>query len=102
MPKYIMFTKLTNEGSQTLHAHPERMDAVYKEIEELGVKRLASYAILGPWDFINIVEAPDNGTIAHLSVDLASRGTQTIATYPIVEAEQFVARLTGDHQIGKN
>lgn len=102
MPKFIMLTKLTNQGAQTLHTHPERMEDVYKEIEELGVKRLASYAILGPWDFINILEAPDNGTIAHLSVDLASRGTSTIATYPIVEAEQFIARLTGDHQIGKN
>lgn len=102
MPKYIMLTKLTGQGAQTLHAHPERMDEVFKEIEEFGVKRLASYAILGPWDFVNILEAPDNGTIAHLSVDLASRGTSTIDTYPIVEAEQFIARLTGDHQIGKS
>lgn len=100
MPKFVMLTKLTSQGAHTLHTHPERMEEVYAEIEKMGVKRLASYAVLGPWDFINIVEAPDNGTVAHLSVDLASRGTSTITTYPIVEAEQFIARLSGPEQIG--
>jgi uncharacterized protein with GYD domain len=78
------------------------MAEVYKEIEELGVKRLASYVLLGPWDFMSILEASDNATIAHLSVDLASRGTNEITTYPIVDNSEFMARLGGLHQIGES
>ena len=75
MPHYILLSSLTSEGGQTLHANPDRMSEVNQEIAEFGCKVHAQYATLGLYDFVTIVEADDNETVAHLSVDLSSRGT---------------------------
>src|SRR5499427_4955261 len=75
MPTYILLSSLTPEGSQTLHKDPERLDAVNKESSEFGCKVVTQYAVLGGYDFVTIVDAPDNETVAHMSVDLSSRGT---------------------------
>ena len=74
MPTYILLSTLTPEGRQTLHRNPERLEEVNREITEFGCKVVAQYAVLGPYDFVSIIEADDNETIAHLSVDLGSRG----------------------------
>ena len=72
---------LTPEGRQTLHRNPERLEEVNREITEFGCKVVAQYAVLGPYDFVSIIEADDNETIAHLSVDLGSRGPCTLRPY---------------------
>jgi uncharacterized protein with GYD domain len=102
MPTYVLLTTLTSEGSQTLHANPSRVAAVDDEIKEFGCKVLAQYAVLGPYDFVTVIEAPDNETVAHLSVDLASRGTIKILTLPAISVESFVGKLEGPQQIGKS
>ena len=66
MPTYILLSSLTPEGSQTLHENPNRLDQVNKEITAFGCKVVAQYATLGPYDFVSIIEAADNETIAHL------------------------------------
>ena len=73
MPTYVLLSTLTTEGGQTLHAHPERMEQVNREISEFGCSVVSQYALLGAYDFLTVVEAPDNETVAHLSVDLGSR-----------------------------
>ncbi len=78
MPTYVLLSTLTPEGSKTHHKRPDRVDEVNREIEEFGCKIVGQYSVLGAYDFVSIVEAPDNETIAHLSVDLASRGTLRI------------------------
>ena len=60
MPRYILLTSLTPEGRKTLKERPYRMKEVDKEIESMGIKILSQYATLGPFDFVNVVEAPDN------------------------------------------
>ncbi len=102
MPTYVMLTTLTPEGSQTLHKRPERLQEVNREIEEFGCKVVAQYAVLGQYDFVSIVEAPDNETIAHLSVDLASRGTVKIQTLPASPLPDLINKLKGKSQIGKS
>ncbi len=102
MPTYVMLTTLTPEGSQTLHKRPERLQEVNREIEEFGCKVVAQYAVLGQYDFVSIVEAPDNETIAHLSVDLASRGTVKIQTLPASPLPDLIDKLKGKRQIGKS
>ena len=82
MARYILLSTLTAEGRQTLHQRPARLSEVNEELERMGVKVVAQYAVLGPYDFITIVEAPDNETIAHASLDLGSRGTVSIMTLP--------------------
>ncbi len=101
MPKYVLLSTLTTEGRQTMHAHPERLEAVNKEIEELGCHVQSQYAVLGVYDFVTIVEAPDNEVAAHLSVDLGSRGTVNIMTLPVIEIADLRRKLEGTDQIGR-
>jgi len=101
MPTYVLLSSLTPEGSQTLHEDPERVDAVNKEISEFGCKIVTQYALLGGYDFLTIIEAPDNATVAHLSVDLSSRGTVRIVTMPAILISEFKAKLKGAKQMGK-
>jgi uncharacterized protein with GYD domain len=101
MPRYMLLSTLTTQGRESLHSHPERLVEVDQEIEKMGVKVVAQYALLGPYDFVSIVEAPDNETIAHLSVDLGSRGTVQIMTLPAIPLESFQKALQGPHQLGR-
>lgn len=101
MPTYILLSSLTPEGSQTLHENPRRLDEVNKEIAGFGCKVIGQYATLGPYDFVSIIEAPDNETVAHLSVDLSSRGTVRIMTLPAIPTTKFLKKLKGQKQIGK-
>ena len=88
MPTYVMLTNLTPEGVQTLKNNPGRVGEVNKEVEQLGVKVKDQWATLGQFDFITIVEAPDDTTMAKVSVELGSRGTmssQTLAAMPVAD-----------------
>jgi uncharacterized protein with GYD domain len=101
MPTYIMLTTLTSEGAHTVHANPDRLNAVNEEVASFGCTVVAQYAVLGAYDFVTIVEAPDNETIAHLSVDLGSRGTAKIQTLPAIAVESLVEKLKGPDQLGR-
>ncbi|KPV61820.1 MAG: GYD domain protein [Candidatus Bathyarchaeota archaeon BA1] len=90
MPTYILLSTLTDEGRKTVKERPERIKEVNKEVEALGVKVISQYAVLGPYDFINVVEAPDNQTIARVSVELGSRGTVQIMSLPAIPIEEFI------------
>jgi uncharacterized protein with GYD domain len=90
MATYIMLTNLTDEGAKTITKNPGRIKEVDKELEGFGVKVVAQYAVLGPYDFVNIVEAPDNSTIARVSAELASRGSVKILTMAAMPIEQFI------------
>lgn len=93
MPIYIMLSTLTDEGRKTIKKHPERIEEVNREIESMGSKVLAQYAVLGEYDFLNILEAPNNEAIAKLSIELGSRGTIQIVTLPAIPVEEFIARM---------
>ncbi|MGH7544942.1 MAG: GYD domain-containing protein [Gemmatimonadota bacterium] len=95
MPTYVMLSSLTDEGAKTLTGKPERIREVNKEIEKLGVKVTVQYAVLGPYDFVNIVEAPDNETIARVSAELGARGSVKLVTLPAVPIDVFIASLKG-------
>ena len=85
MPTYIMLSTLTAQGRQTLIANPERLRAVNKDVEELGATVLHQWATLGPFDFVNIVEAPDAATIARVSAVLGARGSAKFETYEAMD-----------------
>jgi len=93
MPTYILLSTLTDEGRKTVKERPQRIKEVNKEIEALGVKVLAQYAVLGPYDFVNVVEAPDNKTIARVSMELGSRGTVQITSLPAIQIDEFIASM---------
>jgi len=91
MPVYILLSTLTAEGRKTVKGRPERILEVDKEIEAFGVKVLSQYAVLGPYDFVNVVEAPDNEAIGRASVELGSRGTVQIISMPATPVDEFIA-----------
>lgn len=90
MPIYILLSNLTDEGRRTVKERPERILEVDKEIEAWGAKVIAQYAVLGPYDFVNVVRAPDNKTIAKVSMELGARGTVQILSMPAIPVEEFV------------
>src|ERR1700737_1155750 len=100
MPRYVLLSTLTPEGRKTVHQHPQRVFEVNDEIVAFGCRVLAQYALLGPYDFMTAVEAPDSETVAHLSVDLGSRGSVNIMTLPAIDLPDFVAQLQRAEQLG--
>jgi uncharacterized protein with GYD domain len=93
MATYILLSTLTDEGRKTVKDNPSRIQEVNKEIESMGAKVVGQWAVLGRYDFVNVVEAPDNETIARISVELGARGTIQITTLPAIPVEVFQARL---------
>lgn len=93
MATYVMLTNLTPEGVQTLKNNPARVGEVNKEVEQLGVTVKEQWATLGPYDFITIVEAPDEKTMARVSIELGSRGTMSSQTLAAIPAEELAKSL---------
>lgn len=90
MKTFIMLSTLSPEGVQTIKNNPSRIKEVNKEIEALGAKVIDQWATLGRFDFVNVVEAPDEKTIAKVSLELGSRGTATYETLAAVPVDEFI------------
>ncbi len=93
MPTFIMLTSLTSEGVQTVKNNPSRIREVNRELEQLGVTVKAQWATLGRYDFVNVVEAPDENVMARASLELGSRGTSRYETLTAIPIDEFIASL---------
>jgi uncharacterized protein with GYD domain len=93
MPTYAMLTNLTADGVRTLKNNPGRVAEVNKEVEQIGAKVVAQYATLGQYDFVTIIEAPDEQTMAKVSVELGSRGTMTSQTLAAMPSDELSSSL---------
>jgi uncharacterized protein with GYD domain len=94
MPKYLMLSTLSEQGLQTLRANPERVREVNKDMEELGAKVVQQWFVLGPYDFVNIVEAPSASVIAKVSVALGARGSTHTQSYEMLEVDELLDLLS--------
>ena len=94
MPTYILLSKLTPQGVQTLRSNPDRLREVNRDVEELGAHVLHQWATLGPYDFVNVVEAPDAATIARVSVALGARGSASFDTLSALSIEEFLGAIS--------
>jgi uncharacterized protein with GYD domain len=90
MAKFVMLTTLTDEGRKTITGNPERIREVNKEVEAMGAKVLAQYAMLGPYDFINVLEAPNNEAVSKVAIALGSRGTLQTMTMAAMDIDAFI------------
>ena len=90
MAVYVMLTTLTSQGRRTVKGHPERIREVNEEVEKLGVKVVSQYAVLGPYDFVNILEAPSNEVITKLAMELGARGTVQTVTLAAMPIDEFI------------
>ena len=93
MPTYIMLSTLTPEGVQTIKNNPQRIREVNREVEQLGAMVKAQWATLGHFDFVNIIEAPDDRTMARVSLELSSRGTAHYESLSAIPIDDFIASL---------
>ena len=78
---------------QTLHANPARLREVNRDVEEMGAKVLHQWASLGEYDFVNIIEAPDDITIAKVSLALGARGSSKLESLPLISIDDLLATL---------
>jgi uncharacterized protein with GYD domain len=90
---YVMLTTLGPDGWATVREHPERIREVTDEVQSMGLRVVAQYALLGQWDFLNVIEAPDEATLAKAAISLAARGTMRTMTMQAVPVDQLVERL---------
>ena len=95
MPTYVMLSTIGPDGAATLRQNPERLKEVNAEVEAMGVKVLEQYALLGNYDFLNIIEAPDEKAIARVAMTLAARGTLKTTTLTAIPVDEFIAGMRG-------
>jgi uncharacterized protein with GYD domain len=93
MAYYVVLSTLTDEGRKTIKEKPQRILEVNKELEKLGVKVKEQFAVLGPYDFVNIVEAPDNNAVMKMSVELGARGSVQLLTLAAMPIEEFIKKF---------
>ena len=93
MATYVMLTTLTDQGRKAIKENPQRIKEVNKEVEATGVKILAQYALLGPYDFVNILEAQDNKAVSEVAVELGARGTLQTLTMAAMTLDEFIGNL---------
>jgi uncharacterized protein with GYD domain len=90
---YVLLTTLTDDGARTIKTNPERIKQVNEELAHLGIRVVAQWAVLGLYDFISVVEAEDNVTVARVSAELASRGSIRVMTLPAIPIDEFIAGI---------
>jgi uncharacterized protein with GYD domain len=93
MPTYVMLTTLGPDGWETLRENPDRINGVREEVEALGLKVIAQYALMGQYDFLNVIEAPDEQAMAHAAIMLAARGTMRTTTMQAIPVEKLIETL---------
>ena len=93
MPTYIMLCTLTPDGVSTIKNNPARIREVNREVEQLGASVKAQWATLGHFDFISVVEAPDEKTMARVSLELGSRGTARYESLSAIPIDDFIGAV---------
>ncbi len=93
MATYVMLTTLTDEGRKTVKENPGRIKEVNKEVEGMGVKLVSQYAVLGQYDFVNIIEAPNNEAVVKVAIELGARGTLQTTTLVAMTLDQFIKSI---------
>lgn len=90
---YLMLSKLTAEGRKVVRDNPEKIKEVNKRVEEMGVKILSQHALLGSYDFVNILEAESNEEIAKLSIKITAGGKLETMTLPAIPIDEFIESM---------
>ena len=93
MATYVMLTTVGPDGWARIREQPERINEVTAEVEAMGLKVVAQYTLLGQWDFLNVIEAPDEATMARAAVALAARGTMRTTTLQALNVDELIASL---------
>jgi len=93
MITYIMLSSITSQGAKTLRSKPERIKEVNEQVAKMNARIISQYAVLGPYDFITILEAPDNETVAKISLEIGARGSVKILTLAAIPIDSFISNM---------
>ena len=93
MAEYIMLFRFTKTGVENIKESPARIKAAKKLFEANGAKVKTFYAVLGKYDTVCIVEAPDDETIARLSLQISAQGNVQAQTLRAFTEDQFVSMV---------
>lgn len=93
MPTYVLLSTLSADGVASLKANPSRVQQVNAQIESMGARILHQWALLGPYDFITVIDAPDELTVARVSIEIGARGSTRIQSLPAIPIEDFLAAI---------
>ena len=93
MATYVMLSTLSESGRKVLRGRPGWIRKVNADVQRMGARVVAQYAVLGPYDFVTIIEAPDNATISRVSVELGARGGVAGMTMAAIPLDEFIGRL---------
>ncbi len=93
MAAYAVFVKLTPAGRKSLSANPGRLDEVVQQAEKLGARVVQNFATIGEYDFVTIIEAPDNLAVSRIEAEISSLGTTRLMAHPAIAMPRFVELL---------
>jgi uncharacterized protein with GYD domain len=92
MTTFVLMTKLSTEVTRELHHRAEIGKKWKKAVDEKcpEVKWVAHFALLGPYDFMDIFEAPDAETAAKVSLISQSMGAVKAESWTAIPYAQFL------------
>lgn len=95
MSLYVMLSTLSESGRKVLRERPGWIRKVNADVERMGARVVAQWAVLGPYDFVTVVDAADNATISRVSVEIGARGSVQMMTMAAIPLDEFISRLEG-------
>lgn len=93
MRTFLLLSTLTHQGMQTLAITPERLLEVNREIEALGGRVKQQWALLGAYDFLTVIEAPDERVVSMITLELSARGSASFETLVALDIDEFCDAL---------
>ena len=93
MSLYVMLSTLSESGRKVLRERPGWIRKVNADVERMGGRVMAQYAVLGPYDFVSVIDAADNAAISRISVALGARGSVQMMTMAALPLDEFIGSL---------
>lgn len=93
MTTYIRLVRLTDEGRKLVKEGRSVFEGASRIFEEQGGRIVSAWGTLGSYDFIAVVEAPDDATMMKISALVASGGVLSADTLPAVPMQDFLSSI---------
>lgn len=100
MATFVMLSTIGPDGFATLTHNPARIRQVNADVESMGAKVLHQWALLGQWDFLSVIEAPDELTMSRIATTLAARGTLKTRTMTAIAVDDYIEVLGSGLDVG--
>src|SRR5438067_9145255 len=101
MGLYVMLSTLSESGRKVLRERPGWIRKVNADVQRMGARVVAQYAVLGPYDFVTVIDAPSNAAISRISVELGARGGVQGMTMAAIPLDQFIDGLENNGRSSK-